>query len=154
MAAGASGGAGGGKRAGMGRRGNVIAIAVLVVVVVAAYVAFQLQGATSVDEQTGAVTSDATGEAVWVLVTDADGVEYTYNLSVDGTHTITTDEGYNIVVIEDGQVCVSEADCPNQDCVNTGKVDGVGEQIVCLPHELIVEVVSDSEEPEYDVVGR
>ena len=151
MAAGASGG---GKPAGMGKRANVIAIVVLVVVVVATYVAFQLQGATSVDEETGAVTSDATGEAVWVLVTDADGVEYTYNLSVDGTHTITTDEGYNIVVIEDGQVYVSEADCPNQDCVNTGKVDGVGEQIVCLPHELIVEVVSDSEEPEYDVVGQ
>ena len=128
------------KSKGAGSKGSIIATVLIVVVVVAAYAAWRLLGATS--------------SADYALVTDADGVEYTLPLDEDQTLTVSTDLGTNVVVVEDGGVCVSKADCPNQDCVETGVVDQVGEQIICLPHELVVEVKSEDEEPEYDVVGR
>lgn len=47
---------------------------------------------------------------------------------------------HNTVVIENGVVFVSEADCKNQICVNTPKISKDGEQIICLPNRVIVEV--------------
>lgn len=125
---------------GMGTKGNVVAIVVLAVVVVALFAAFKLHGARS--------------DARVAVVTDGDGEEYTLPLDEDGTLTVTTSLGTNVVVVEDGGVYVSEADCPNQDCVEMGVADEAGDQIICLPHELVVEVVDDGSGAEYDVVGQ
>ncbi|MFR7749831.1 MAG: NusG domain II-containing protein [Collinsella sp.] len=62
--------------------------------------------------------------------------------------------GTNLIEIKDGRVHVEEADCPNQDCVHQGWVDAAGEQIVCLPHKLTVDIVDESAKATYDVVGR
>ena len=48
--------------------------------------------------------------------------------------------GHNIVVIKDGQVSVTDADCPDKVCVDTGKINAPGQTIVCLPHRVVVEV--------------
>ena len=50
--------------------------------------------------------------------------------------------GYNRIVIKDGTVCVSEADCPDKNCVHKGAVSEVNETIICLPHKLVIEVVN------------
>lgn len=47
----------------------------------------------------------------------------------------------NTVIIENGEVYVAHADCPRQICVNTGKISAVGEQIACLPNEVLVEII-------------
>ena len=52
--------------------------------------------------------------------------------------------GYNIVTIKDGKIAVTEADCPDQYCVRQGFCNS-GEQIVCLPHKLVISFVGDSE---------
>ncbi len=100
-----------------------------------------------------------------VLVHDGDGATTELPLGDDETYTFTTSKGTNIVVVEDGGVRVDEADCPNQDCVNQGTVNEVGRQIICLPHELWVEIVEsdavttsgtageDSGEEQIDVYG-
>ena len=49
---------------------------------------------------------------------------------------------YNIVVIKDGEVSVTEASCPDQICVRHGPTDQTADPIVCLPNSLVVEVVS------------
>lgn len=49
--------------------------------------------------------------------------------------------GYNRVVIADGQVSVTEADCPDQVCVRHAPLDHTGDPIVCLPNRLRVTVV-------------
>lgn len=121
------------------RIGNVVAIAVLVVVVLGGYAAWRLYGATA--------------DARVAVITDGDGVEHTLPLDEDAELTITTSLGTNTVVVEDGSVYVREADCPNQDCVEQGAVSDVGEQIICLPHELVVEVAGDGQAA-YDVVGQ
>ena len=48
------------------------------------------------------------------------------------------DGGYNLVVIKDGTICISEADCPDQTCVKMGVLQSDFLPIVCLPHKLIV----------------
>lgn len=49
----------------------------------------------------------------------------------------------NVVVIENGQVSVTEADCPDQVCVRHGPTKEAGDPIVCLPNRLVVEVVTE-----------
>ncbi|MDD6282074.1 NusG domain II-containing protein [Oribacterium sp. HCP28S3_H8] len=48
----------------------------------------------------------------------------------------------NIVTIADQQVSVTEANCPDHICVQTGPITGKddGKVIACLPHKLIISV--------------
>ncbi len=64
-----------------------------------------------------------------------------YVLSEDRTERIEGEGGYNTLVIEGGQAWLSEADCPNQLCVKTGKIRYAGQSIVCLPHKLAVRIM-------------
>ena len=64
-----------------------------------------------------------------------------YALHEDRTVKIEGEGGYNTLVIEGGQVWLSEADCPNLLCVKMGKIRYAGQSIVCLPHRLAVLIV-------------
>ena len=61
-------------------------------------------------------------------------------LNINATEEIKTDYGYNLVVIENGECFIKNADCRDGICVSRGKINKVGESIVCLPHKLIVEI--------------
>ena len=63
-----------------------------------------------------------------------------YALSEDRTVRIEGEGGYNLLVIEGGEVYLSEADCPTQLCMKTGKIRYAGQSIVCLPHKLAVRI--------------
>lgn len=65
-------------------------------------------------------------------------------LDVNDEYEISTDYGKNTVEVKDGNVRVKTADCENQICVNTGWVSKTGVPIICSPHRLSVEIVSDS----------
>lgn len=52
-------------------------------------------------------------------------------------------EGYNRVVIEDGKVYMADANCPDKLCEHMGKISKTGENIVCMPHRVVVEIVGD-----------
>ncbi len=78
----------------------------------------------------------------------------TYSLYNDESIDIVADDGsINQILIQAGSVCVSYADCPDQTCVNMGKISRSGQSIICLPHNLIVKVVGDDEE-NFDAVVR
>lgn len=81
------------------------------------------------------------GEAVVTV----DGEEIaSYSLDKNGSYEITgVDGGKNTLVIEDGQAYMSQADCPDELCVKTGRVQYDGETIVCLPHKVVVTIQSD-----------
>ena len=64
-------------------------------------------------------------------------------LDTDREYTVSTDHGYNIICIENGQVYVKDADCPNKDCMRYGKISNEGQMIICLPHRLVVSILSD-----------
>lgn len=69
---------------------------------------------------------------------DLDAVTAPYSFTVRWK-----DGGENVVTVEQGRICVSEADCPDQVCVRTGWLgDGVT-PIVCLPNHLSIRIQSD-----------
>ncbi|MGN0650563.1 MAG: NusG domain II-containing protein [Oscillospiraceae bacterium] len=91
---------------------------------------------------------------VWVLLNSTtadkaaaqiyvDGQLYkTLPLDEDCELVINTQHGSNTVMVSDGSVAVTAADCPDKVCVRTGAVSGGGIPIVCLPHRLEIRVVS------------
>ena len=89
-------------------------------------------------------------ESTWVEITQDGKVLYTLDLSTfddETTQTIRIDSpdgGYNIIEIGDGNtIRISEADCPDQTCVNMGRLKSDYLPIVCLPHKLIVRFAED-----------
>lgn len=62
--------------------------------------------------------------------------------------------GVNKVVINDGKVSMTEADCQDELCVKTGKISRVGETIVCLPHRVVVEIKGSQDDDSIDSVVR
>lgn len=58
----------------------------------------------------------------------------------DASFTISNDMGTNTVVVENNQVYITDADCPDKRCVKQGAISDPGEVIICLPHKLIIEV--------------
>lgn len=65
-----------------------------------------------------------------------------YSLS-ENTQTDIVSSGINRLVIENGEAYISFADCKTNVCVKTGKISKVGQSIVCLPHNLIIEIISE-----------
>ena len=96
--------------------------------------------------------SASSSDAAVAVVTDGDGTVYELPLDQDAELTVTTSLGTNVVQVQDGRVRVLEADCPNQDCVEMGFISSSGQQIICLPHELVVEI-SDGTDSESDVIS-
>lgn len=124
------------------KRLNLILVLAIAAIACVGLVATRLMGAnTNADTAT-------------VVIRDGEQNVYELPLNQNTTKTVTTDFGTNLIEIKDGRVHVEEADCPNQDCVHQGWIDAAGEQIVCLPHKLTVDIVDESAKATYDVVGR
>lgn len=70
---------------------------------------------------------------------------YSYSLDKNRTFEVYCDNGKNVVEIKDGKVSVIDADCNNRACVKSKAISKKGEQIVCLPHKLIVVIKGGSE---------
>lgn len=90
------------------------------------------------------------GGAVQVRVAGA--VVGTYPLDSERTVAIDGVGGTNLLVIADGSASVTEADCPDALCVNMGQIHRAGQSIVCLPHQVVVEVLDGSDENDVDLI--
>lgn len=68
-------------------------------------------------------------------------------LNVDASFLAGSKEGdYNLVVVEAGKAYVAEANCANQICKNSQSISKSGEVITCIPHRLVVTIVSPKKE--------
>ncbi len=67
-------------------------------------------------------------------------VKDTYNISEYLTKEIINGEFSNTLIIKNGKVDISTANCRDKICVNHRKIENVGETIVCLPHKLVITV--------------
>lgn len=52
--------------------------------------------------------------------------------------TVYYGDSSNTILLQDGGICVSEAECPDQTCVKMGKLYSDSLPIVCLPNHLII----------------
>lgn len=104
----------------------------------------------------GVLVTHAFGESMdarSAVIHDSNGKEYVLPLNKDAVLEVSTDAGHNTIQVRNGEVLVSDADCPNHDCVNQGAISKVGQQIVCLPHKLTVDISDKDASAEYDVMG-
>lgn len=94
------------------------------------------------------------GQAGNQVVVTVDGKEYaTLFLDEEKELEIKTKNGVNKLQIKDGYADMVDADCADRLCVNQKKISKKGETIICLPHKIVVEVISGEENTLDDVAG-
>ena len=64
--------------------------------------------------------------------------------------TVTNGDGYNTIHVSKDGICVSASSCPDQICVDHGKLSD-GLPIVCLPNRLVIRWESPADS-EYDAM--
>lgn len=75
-----------------------------------------------------------------------DGETYgVYSLWEEQEIEIKGTAGENRIRIEDGKVRMIAADCPDGYCMDQGAIHRAAETIVCLPHKVVVEVITQDE---------
>ena len=61
--------------------------------------------------------------------------------------------GYTLrVSLSPDGVCVTDSDCPSQDCVHTGIITRAGQSIVCLPAQIAIQLTGAADGPDV-IVG-
>ncbi len=92
-----------------------------------------------------------TGRSGKICRITADGQQTVYSLETDRSLTLISN-GYTLFVeIRNGEVTVTEADCPDRVCVRTGKISRAGQSIICVPAKIVIEVTGG--EPGEDLVA-
>ncbi len=76
-----------------------------------------------------------------VVISVGGRVTETLPLDEDARRLIQGEGGVNQLVIEGGQVRITEADCPDALCVRHAAISRPGQSILCLPHRVAVTVV-------------
>lgn len=90
----------------------------------------------------------------YVQIESAGEVVETFDLNEDIEKTYDFDGDKNTLVIKDGKVTVTDANCPDGICVNHMPIHRSGESIICLPHKFVVTVVDKlSDDNEIDAVA-
>lgn len=92
------------------------------------------------------VGGQAAGDTLYAVVQNTEGYRAVLPLDDDASVAVESDRGTNVIEVAGGRVRCAESDCSNQICVDTGWVSQVGQTIVCLPHELTVQVVTDPDD--------
>lgn len=68
-------------------------------------------------------------------------VIYTFDLNTEPDRSIVIESPNgtsNTVTIENGEIFISSAECPDKTCVNMGKLKSENLPIVCLPNHLVI----------------
>ena len=99
---------------------------------------------------TAVILAVCTAGTVWALTHFAPGtiaeiyvdgeVVRTVDLRQSDSFNIETKYGLNSILIEDGQICVADADCPDKVCVDMGRRSDDAVPITCLPHHLVIRI--------------
>ena len=62
------------------------------------------------------------------------------DLSISEDIVIDTENGHNVIRVENGTIYIIEANCPDKICMKTGKISRVGDIIACVPNNLLIEI--------------
>lgn len=88
--------------------------------------------------------TQVSGEQRIAVITLENEVIHEINLSEhEGTEVfdiVTHDHEINTIEITEGKIRIKSATCSDQVCVRTGFIQRAGQTIVCLPHQLVIEI--------------
>lgn len=69
------------------------------------------------------------------------GKEYqTVSLNIDQTINI---KNKNTVVIKNNEVYIKDSTCPDKLCQKQGRISKNGQQIICLPNQVTIEIITN-----------
>lgn len=72
-------------------------------------------------------------------------------LAVEGIYEIRQEDGsVNVIAVENGAVYMKEANCRDGLCISQGKMRNGAKTIVCLPHQLVVQLEGEKAETQDD----
>lgn len=95
------------------------------------------------------------GDSGSYVQVEVDGkVVETFSLSQSVDKQYDFDGETNTLLIKNGKVNVTEANCPDGICVNHRPIHRTGESIICLPHKFVVTVLDENNQnDEIDAVA-
>ncbi|MGL5615753.1 MAG: NusG domain II-containing protein [Sarcina sp.] len=79
----------------------------------------------------------------------------TINLSAHkGLETLElkTKEGVNKIIIKDNSISIEEAHCSDSICIKQGFIKKVGENIICLPQKIIIEIKGEESDNSEEMI--
>lgn len=79
--------------------------------------------------------------------------EYAVDSNYSKTIEVKKNAFHNSIRIENGEVKMISANCPDRLCVHSHPISKNGEMIVCLPHRLYVKLINQ-EEKDVDVIAN
>ena len=85
-------------------------------------------------------------EGSTVKVTVNGQIYGTYSLDKNQTVEIKTENGYNILVIENGTARIEEASCPDGVCSSHRPIRFSNSSIICLPNKVVVSINGEEKE--------
>lgn len=74
------------------------------------------------------------------------------NYNGDKEIKLNLEYGENVLLIENGSISMKSANCNDALCVKQGNISKVGQTIICLPHELIIEIKGDESDSNDDFI--
>ena len=117
------------------RKGDLLAIVLVLALAVLVMVCF-LSGKKA-----------SSGEAVIHL----DG-EKIQTVDLTENQTFVVEGRYrNEITVSDGEISVTDSNCPGQDCVHSGSISTQGRILVCLPNGLEIRITSAEEDVDFVV---
>ena len=94
---------------------------------------------------------------LWILLREeGDSVQVAVDGRVIGVYYLSEEqtieiaafdgEGHNVLSIRDGKARMETADCPDGICADHRAISKNGESIVCLPHKVVVTVITQEKD--------
>ena len=74
------------------------------------------------------------------VVIKGQGFEKVYSLNSNQKIKVKGPLGYTVVKIVDGKAWIENSPCREKICMKMGKISRVGQQVICVPNKVLVEV--------------
>ena len=63
----------------------------------------------------------------------------------ENTEILIENKYTNKLIVKDEKVAIVESDCPGEDCVHSGWINGKGRSLVCLPNRVEIRIEGKAE---------
>lgn len=90
--------------------------------------------------KSGSRTAEIYQNGALLYTIDLNTVTESYEITVNGENG-----AYNIILVEQGQISMKEASCPDKLCVHMGKIHNASLPVTCLPNKVVLRITSDTD---------
>ncbi|MGL5676247.1 MAG: NusG domain II-containing protein [Cellulosilyticaceae bacterium] len=127
------------------KKGNLIMIACVTLLLIGSMVSlFFLSKGQSLTHPTAIISQN--GKAIKTIdLTTSDSLSFTIE---DGKG------GFNTLQVQDGNIGIIEANCPDKLCIDSGFISNSILPLVCLPHGLTIEIQEATTDHSVDIIAQ